>query len=82
MATKHDLTDWVVDALKHLGGRGTIVDVARHIWTHHESDLRASGDLFFRWQYDMRWSANELRRRNVMKAAEVSPIGIWELAPP
>ena len=80
MATKHDVTDWVVSALKALGGRGSLVDVAREIWKHHESDLRASGDLFYTWQYDMRWSANVLRRKGTMKAAELSPSGTWELA--
>ena len=80
MATKHDVTDWVVAALRSLGGSGTLVEVAREIWKHREPDLRASGDLFYTWQYDMRWSANMLRRKAVMKAAEVSPYGVWELA--
>ena len=80
MATKHDVTDWVVSALKDLGGRGSLVAVAEKIWKHHESDLRSSGDLFYTWQYDMRWSANVLRRKGIMKAAETSPHGVWELA--
>ena len=50
---KHDLEDLVVEALKALGGSGTIVDVAREIWIHHEAELRSSGDLFFTWQYDI-----------------------------
>lgn len=80
MATKHDVTDWVISALKELGGRGSLVAVAEEIWRQHEAELRASGDLFYTWQYDMRWSANVLRRKDHMKRAEVSPSGIWELA--
>jgi len=80
MATKHDLQDWVQDALSANGGRATLVEVAKHIWKNREHELRGAGDLFFTWQYDMRWAANVLRRQGVMKAAEVSPQGIWELA--
>ncbi|MBA3486811.1 MAG: hypothetical protein H0T88_06435 [Lysobacter sp.] len=80
MATKHDVTDWVVAALKRLGGRGSLVKVAQEIWKHHESELRSSGDLFYTWQYDMRWSANVLRHNGTMKPSEVSPHGVWELA--
>lgn len=80
MATKHDVTDWVAAALKVLGGRGSLIEVAREIWKKHEAELRASGDLFYTWQYDMRWSANVLRRKGIMKSAEISPAGVWELA--
>jgi len=37
-----------------LKGETSIVRIAKHIWDCHEADLRASGDLFFTWQYDMR----------------------------
>ena len=80
MATKQDVTDWVVSALKALGGRASVVQVAQEIWRRREADLRASGDLFFTWQYDMRWSANRLRHRGVMKPTQLSPQGMWELA--
>lgn len=82
MATKHDLADWVTSALSRLGGRGRLTSVARDIWSHHESELRSSGDLFFTWQYDMRWAANVLRRKGIMVSAEISPHGIWELTVP
>ncbi len=80
MAEKADLDTWVRDALRELGGRASLVEVARIIWKHHETDLRSSGNLFFTWQYDMRWAANRLRRRSVMKSVVMSPSGIWELA--
>ncbi len=80
MATKEDLQDWVHQALKASGGRGSIVDIAKHIWSNHEADLKRSGNLFFTWQYDMRWAGNVLRRKGIMRASEVSPAGVWELA--
>ncbi|WP_118134302.1 hypothetical protein [Oceanicella sp. SM1341] len=61
MATKTDLVTWVAQALTELGGRGSVVDVAKIIWRDHSEDLRASGDLFYTWQYDMRWAAQSLR---------------------
>ncbi|WP_206054801.1 hypothetical protein [Nitrosococcus wardiae] len=69
MATKEDLPDWVEAALKHQGGSARLVDIAKYIWEHHESELRVSGDLFYKRQYDMRWAANQLRRTGKMKAA-------------
>ena len=80
MAIKKDLSPWVARALKELGGRGTIVGVAKIIWREHEPELRKSGDLFFTWQYDMRWAANKLRRSGDIKPVENSPRGIWELS--
>ena len=82
MADRSDLDTWVREALKQSGGRGSIVDVAKFIWQTYESQLRDSGDLFYTWQYDMRWAANRLRRKGVVKPVNVSPAGIWELARP
>jgi len=79
VATKPDLTDWVCEALRHYGGRVKLVDVAKYIWQRYQTTLEASGDFLFTWQYDMRWAANELRRRGVMRVTDVSPRGIWEL---
>ena len=80
MVKKSDLDDWVHDALSELGGHGTIVDVCKHIWKHHERELRDSGELFYTWQYDMRWAADHLRGAEIMKPATASPRGIWELS--
>ena len=51
-----------VPALRNLGGSGRVVEVAKQIWKDHESDLRAADDLFYTWQYDMRWAAQELQQ--------------------
>ena len=79
MAIRHDLDDWVVEALRTLGGSGTVVDVSQQVWLRHEADLRASGALFYTWQYDIRWAAHRLRRRRMLLPAESSPQGVWEL---
>jgi hypothetical protein len=78
-ASKNDLTDWLYQALRENGGKGTIVEVCKYIWMHHKVDLQAAGDLFYTWQYDVRWAANELRNSGKMKPVSISPRGIWEL---
>jgi len=79
MAENLDLDTWVRKAIHDQGNRASIIAVAKHIWANHEADLRSSGDLFFTWQYDMRWAANRLRRQGIMKPVEMSPSGEWEL---
>ncbi len=79
MATREDLQDWVVRALESLGGTGTIVQVAKHIWENHSEELQSSGDLFYTWQYDMRWAATKLRNGKQILPAEVSQKGEWRL---
>lgn len=47
MASRDDLMPWVLDALRAAGGSAAVTEVCKHIWTHHESDLRRAGDLFY-----------------------------------
>ena len=79
MTTKQHLMIWVCDALKDNGGTATIVQVAQYIWKHHEPDLRDSGDLFYTWQYDMRWAATELRAEGKIVPHDTIPRGTWAL---
>lgn len=79
MATKGDLVDWVVDALKTAGGSASLLYVSKYIWDTHEAELRRSGNLFYSWQYDMRWAATELRRKGIMLPAEQDRRGKWTL---
>ena len=79
MATKYDLVDWLVDALFACGGSGRIPELCKHVWNTHEHDLRRSGDLFYTWQYDIRWAAQELRDRGKIKPNGSVPRGVWEL---
>jgi len=61
--TRYDLQEWLVNALRAHRGSATIVQVCEHVWANHEQDLRASGDLFYTWQYDIRWAATKLRKK-------------------
>jgi len=61
-ASADDLKRWVLDALKASGGEARVADIARHIWDHHENELRSSGDLFYTWQYAMRWAGQVLQK--------------------
>lgn len=79
MATKHDLADWTHQALSELGGAAHHVRVAEYVWRNHEDELRGSGDLFYTWQYDLRWAANRLRREGVMSPVDAND-GVWRLA--
>jgi len=79
VATKYDLEDWVVDVLQKRGGSAPLIEICRLIWRDRESELRASGDLFYTWQYDVRWAAHRLRRRGRLRPADESPRGVWEL---
>ena len=79
MADKADLQNWVKDCLREAGGEGSIVEICRYVWNRHETQLRGSGDLFFTWQYDIRWVAHELREKGELRPASESPKGIWQL---
>lgn len=79
MATKVELTSWTVAALRALGGSAHLIDVAKWVWANHADELRRSGNLFYTWQYDLRWAATELRKDGRMTPADVSPRGVWQL---
>lgn len=76
---KEDLPRVVKEALMANGGKGTIVGVCKYVWTNYNKDLENSGDLFYTWQYDIRWAATNLRGKGIMKSVDDSPKGIWEL---
>lgn len=74
------MTEWVVEALQELGGRGTILEISRRVWERHEPDIRAADDLLYKWQYELRWAGDILRRDGVLRSTADVPRGIWELA--
>jgi len=80
MASRHDMADWVYTAVRENGGSARLVEVAKHIWSEHESDLKASGNLLFTWQYDMRWAAMVLRKGRKLKPVNQCPKGLWVIA--
>ena len=79
MAHREDLRKWLSEALEANNGSAPIVRVCEYVWEKYENELRRSGDLFFTWQYDIRWAATRLRKEGIMRAADLSPKGIWEL---
>jgi hypothetical protein len=80
MVTKEDLKAWLVEALNEFGGEAHHVDVAKHIWAKHRDVLEASGDLFYTWQYDLRWAADSLRRAGKLQPKPKGDQGPWRLA--
>ena len=60
MSHRKALEPIVAEVLKSAACRLTIVEVAKSIWAKHEADLRSGGDLFYVWQYEMRWAAQKL----------------------
>lgn len=79
MADKKDLQVWIVEALRASGGAASVLEVSKHVWRSHESELRASGDLFYTWQYDLRWAAQKLRDAGALATADGKK-GPWRLA--
>jgi len=79
MAHRKDLRKWLTEALEANNGSASIVEICKYVWEKYENELRRSGNLFYTWQYDIRWAANQLRKEGIMRAVDLSPKGIWEL---
>ncbi|TYP64018.1 hypothetical protein [Stutzerimonas stutzeri] len=79
MASKFDLEDWIIEALKQNGGSAKLLRVSEFIWRNHRDELERSIPLLYIWQYETRWAATRLRKKGLLKAAVVSPKGVWEL---
>lgn len=69
----------IISALHASGGSSSLANVAKYIWENYEQILRRSGDIFYTWQYDMRWAASILRKEGIIDAAESSNKGCWRL---
>lgn len=76
--TKEMLPDLLYSVIKDMGGRGTIIDICKRFWSEYENELKKSGDMFYTWQYDIKWAATTLRKTGRMKDAILSPSGVWE----
>ena len=73
------LEQWCIEALESHGGTATIVEICRHIWRMHESELIESGDGFYTWQYDMRWAGQRLEDKGVIQRKIPGQRGSWRL---
>ncbi len=78
MLTSDDLSKIIMEALEHHGGQASLVEICKYTWDNYESKLRDSGNLFYTWQYRIRWQATNLREKGLLKPAEATPKGIWE----
>ena len=86
--TRKDLPDILYQLIKELGGSATMMTIFRKFWADHKSELKENDDMFYTWNYDIRWAATKLRKEGRMKKAsrqenthglDVSSKGIWEI---
>jgi hypothetical protein len=77
---RYVMKDWVVEALKELGGSATILAISKVVWARHGEEIKNSGDAFYTWQYEIRWAGDILRKEGVLKPVRESPRHQWELA--
>ncbi len=80
MVTREDLKEWIVEALRANNGSANVVQVSRYVWEHHDAELRSAGDLFFTWQYDIRWAATKLRHEGRLAPADRLSATPWRLS--
>jgi hypothetical protein len=73
------LEEWLIEAIQALGGSAAILEICQWVWAEKEEELRNAGDLFFTWQYDIRWAASRLQKKGILLGTDESRRGIWEL---
>ena len=76
---KQDMALLVSDALESRGGEGTIVEVATLIWENYKDELEASGEIFYTWQYDMRWARHRLSEKGKLITKSRGRESVWVL---
>ena len=76
--SKKDLQNIVKETLIILNGKSNITEISKYIWKKYNYKLLMSGDIFYTWQYDIRWSGIVLKKLGIMK--KDSKRGIWELS--
>ena len=85
---RKDLPNKLYSLIAELGGKAKMIDIFKSFWTKYEHELKNSGDLFYTWNYDIRWAATNLRKNKRMKQAkeqentfgeDITSKGIWEI---
>jgi hypothetical protein len=74
------MTEWVIEALQKLDGKGTISAISELVWEEHKADIRAGRELLHEWQYELRWAGDILRKNGMLKPASKTPRGVWSLS--
>lgn len=86
--TRKDLPNILYQIIYELGGSAEMIDIFKSFWSKYKNVLKETDDIFYTWNYDMRWAATQLRKDNRMKPAKTkentlgaseSPKGIWEI---
>lgn len=80
MAERATLKSWVLAALRESSGSATIVQVCKIVWRDHQGELEGSGDLFYTWQYDIRWAAQYLRDNGYLVPVQRRRDAPWVLS--
>lgn len=60
-----ELQKWIIEALEMKHGKASLLEVCKIVWAKHENELRLSGDLFYTWQYEIRWAGTGLRKKGL-----------------
>lgn len=85
---RNDMPDILYDIIKKMGGKAKMMEIFKKFWQEYEVELKKSGDLFYTWNYDIRWAATKLRKNGKMKQAKeqentyghnISSKGVWEI---
>jgi hypothetical protein len=76
---RQTLVPIVEKAVRHHRGRADHAAVAKYIWDHHREELKHSGAFFYKWQYEARWAADELKRQGVLEPTKISGRGVLQL---
>lgn len=79
MADRNDLDKWAIQALRELGGKASMLEVARQTWKTHKKELHDSGKHFRSWQYDFTWIGKRLRDQGIIDSEESGSESVWVL---
>ncbi|KRF11302.1 hypothetical protein ASG90_16185 [Nocardioides sp. Soil797] len=71
------LSSWILEALGVCGPSASPLQVAKVVWSRHEQDLRATGDLLFTWQLDLRTTAEAMAAEGTLSIASS---GAWTVS--
>jgi hypothetical protein len=55
---RNTMTVWVIEALQELGGSDKLINILKKVWEKHGEEITASGDMFYTWQYEIRWAGD------------------------
>jgi hypothetical protein len=78
MLDRNGLIPLILEALQANGGSARIHEIGKYVWDNHQTDLRNAGNLFYKWQYELRWASDQLAHEG--KIRKGPPRGTWHLA--